>query len=217
MPRPSAHAILQFVILTPLAVLLGLSLPIAAQDWQPLFDGKSLAGWRETPFTNRGKVHIQSGAIVLEPGAPMTGVTLSSPPFKIDYEIRFEAQRKRGGDFFASLTFPVGDAFCTWVTGGWGGDIVGISSIDGWDAAGNETRTYFHFDNERWYSFRLHVTADRIRAWIGEEQVVNVPIAGRELSLRHGEIKLSAPFGFASYNSEGWLRNISWRRVSRRP
>ena len=27
-----------------------------------------------------------------------------------------------------------------WVMGGWGGDIVGLSSIDGWDASDNEMR-----------------------------------------------------------------------------
>ena len=50
----------------------------------------------------------------------------------------------KGGDFFATLTFPVDDSFCTFVTGGWGGDIVGLSSIDGWDASDNETRIVLH-------------------------------------------------------------------------
>ena len=31
---------------------------------------------------------------------------------------------------------------------------------------------------------------------------------GRTISLRPGDIKLSAPFGFASYNSTGALRKI---------
>src|SRR6185503_6509189 len=113
--------------------------------------------------------------------------------------------------FFASLTFPVGNSFATWVTGGWGGDIVGISSIDGWDASDNETRTYFNFENCRWYTFRLNVTEHRIQAWIDDQPVVNVEIRGRTISLRPGDIKLSAPFGFASYNSTGALRKIEYR------
>lgn len=186
----------------------------AAQDWKPLFDGKTLQGWRETPFTGQGKVRVDSGNLILGAGAPMTGVTLAAPPpFLVNYEFRFQAQRRQGGDFFASLTFPVGDAFLTWVTGGWGGDIVGISSIDGWDAADNETRSYYNFEGGRWYSFRIQVTADRIRAWIDEEQVINTAIGGRGLSLRRGEIQLSKPLGFASYNTEGWLRNIEWRSL----
>src|SRR5260370_40363845 len=123
----------------------------------------------------------------------MTGITWSGAFPKMNYEVRFEAARIDGNDFFASLTFPVGDSFCTWVTGGWGGDIVGLSSLDGWDASDNETRPSFDFEKARWYAFRLQVTAERITGWIDDKQIVNVQIAGRTVGLRHGEIQLSAP------------------------
>ena len=97
-------------------------------EWQSLFDGKTLQGWRESAFTGHGKVRVENGTIVLGPGAPMTGVTLAGKFPKSNYEVRFEGARIGGNDFFASFTFPVGDSFCTWVTGGWGGDIVGLSS-----------------------------------------------------------------------------------------
>ena len=128
-----------------------------------------------------------------------------------NYEVRFEASRVQGGDFFASLTFPVGDSFCTWVMGGWGGDIVGLSSIDGWDASDNETRSYFTFEAGRWYAMRLQVTPDRINAWIDEHPIITVTIAGRTIGLRPGEIELSAPFGFASYNTTGAIRKVEYR------
>src|ERR1022692_3300189 len=125
-------------------------------EWRSLFDGKTLEGWRETAFTGtgkggggtgdrftrHGKARVENGAVMLAPGAPMTGVTWAGAFPKSYYEVRFEAARIEGNDFFASLTFPVGDSVCTWVTGGWGGDIVGLSSLDGWDASDNETRTY---------------------------------------------------------------------------
>jgi hypothetical protein len=107
----------------------------------------------------------------------------------------------------------VGDAHCTWVTGGWGGDIVGLSSIDGWDASDNDTRTYYNFDTGRWYRFRLLVTLDRITAWIDDQRVINADIRGRTISLRRGEMDLSTPLGFASYNTTGGLRNIEYRTV----
>ncbi len=146
-------------------------------EWQSLFDGKTLQGWRETAFTGHGKARVENGTIVLGAGEPMTGVTWSGAFPKVNYEVRFEAARIDGNDFFASLTFPVGDSFCTWVTGGWGGDIVGLSSLDGWDASDNETRTYFDFEKGRWYAFRLKVTADRITGWIDDKQIVDVQIA----------------------------------------
>jgi hypothetical protein len=180
-------------------------------DWKPLFDGNSLAGWRETPFTGHAGVRVDNAAIVLNAGNPMTGITWAGAFPKSNYEIRLEAERRQGNDFFASLTFPVGDSFATWVTGGWGGDIVGISSIDGWDASDNETRQYFNFENGRWYPLRLRVTDGRIEGWIGEQQIVNVSIEGRAVGLRYGEIKLSAPLGFASYLTTGALRKIEYR------
>ena len=141
----------------------------------------------------------------------MTGVTRLDPFPQSGYEVRFEASRSGGSDFFAALTFPVEDSYCTWVAGGWGGDIVGLSNLDGWDASENETRTYFNFENGRWYSLRLRVTSDRIRAWIDDEQIIDVNIAGRTVSLYYGETKLSAPFGFASYRTTGGVRKIEYR------
>ena len=182
-----------------------------AGEWQSMFDGKTLEGWRETAFTDHGKARVENGAIVLAPGAPMTGVTWSGAFPKANYEVRFEAARMNGNDFFASLTFPVGDSFCTWVTGGWGGDIVGLSSIDGWDASDNETRTYFDFEKGRWYAFRLQVTPARISIWIDEKQIASVEITGRKVGLRPGEISLSKPLGFASYGTAGALRKIEYR------
>jgi hypothetical protein len=197
-------------LLVPLLYLAAGAQPKAG-EWQALFDGKTLQGWRETPFTGRGQVRVENGTLVLGPGAPMTGVTWTGSLPRADYEVRLEGVRLQGNDFFASMTFPVGDSFCTWVTGGWGGDIVGLSSIDGWDASENETRTYFNFENGRWYALRLRVAGDRITAWIDERPVIDVVIGGRSISLRHGEIKLSVPFGFASYASAGALRKIEYR------
>jgi 3-keto-disaccharide hydrolase len=180
-------------------------------EWQSLFDGKTLQGWRETVFTGHGKALVENGTIVLGAGEPMTGITWSGAFPKVNYEVLFEAARIDGNDFFASLTFPVGDSFCTWVTGGWGGDIVGLSSLDGWDASDNETRTYFDFEKGRWYAFRLKVTGDRITVWIDDKQIVDVQIAGRTIGLRHGEIQLSAPLGFASYGTKGAVRKVDYR------
>jgi hypothetical protein len=180
-------------------------------EWRAMFDGKTLEGWRETLYTDRGEVRIEKGSIVLGTGKPLTGVNWIGSFPRNNYEVRFEGARLQGNDFFAALTFPVGDSFCTWVTGGWGGDIVGLSSIDGWDASDNETRSYFTFEKDRWYALRLRVSDSRISAWIDDVQVVDVNVAGRTLSLYFGETKLSAPFGFGSYRTTGGLRKIEYR------
>ena len=197
------------------ALLLAASSAASAQskltEWQSMFDGKSLQGWRETLYTDRGEVRVDKGALVLGTGKPLTGANWTASFPHDNYELRFDAARLQGNDFFAALTFPVGDSFCTWVTGGWGGDIVGLSSIDGWDASDNETRNYFTFEKDRWYALRLRVKGKRIEAWIDDVQVIDVNVEGRTLSLYFGETKLSAPLGFGSYRTTGGLRKIEYR------
>ena len=65
------------------------------EEWAPLFDGKSLQGWKEPPLPNRGKVEVQDGAIVLGRGR-MTGIVWAGEFPKTGYEIRFEAARLEG-------------------------------------------------------------------------------------------------------------------------
>lgn len=203
-------------MLTRFALLAVLGFCATAQtpEWQPLFDGKSPGAWKEAAFREHGAIRIQDGVLILTLGKPMTGVRYEAAFPKTGYEIRYEAARLEGGDFFAALTFPVGESFCTFVTGGWGGDIVGLSSIDGWDASDNETRTYFNFETGRYYRFRLQVTTERIQAWIDDERIINVDIRGREIALRPGESKLTAPLGFMSYNTTGGIRKIEYRPLS---
>jgi hypothetical protein len=188
---------------------------VSAQSdgWKPLLEKESLKLWKKAAFKGGGEPRVQDGTIVLVPGAPLTGLNYTGSFPSSNYEVRFEAMRVRGNDFFASLTVPVKNSFATWVTGGWGGDIVGFSCIDGWDASENETRTYVTFEDKRWYKFRLRVTDERVSAWIDNDRVFDVSIANRTISLRPGPIEFSTPFGFASYNTEGVVRNIEYRSV----
>lgn len=196
-------------------VLVGLSSALPGQqagEWKPLFDGQSLKGWKETPFTGRGEVRVEDGAILLGKGR-LTGITWAGEFPKSGYEIRFEAARFEGKDFFAGVTFPVGDSHCTWINGGWDGTVVGLSSLDDEDASENETSIARDFVTGRWYAFRLAVTAGRIQGWIDGKEVIDADIRGRKVSLRPGEIDRSAPLGFASYATLAGLRKIEYRLI----
>ena len=178
--------------------------------WQPMFDGKTLANWKETDFAGKGPVKVENGEIVLGAGY-MTGVNYTGKLPKANYELRMEAQRVSGHDFFAGITFPINDSFLTWINGGWGGSLIGISSLDGMDASENETATSRNFEQGRWYRLWLAVTPDRVRAWIDDDLVVDVSIVNREVGLRPGEIELSKPFGIATYSTTARVRKIEWR------
>lgn len=178
-----------------------------------MFDGTSLKGWKETDFFGRGTVQVKDGMVVIGKGY-LTGITWAGEFPKAGYEIRFEAARLDGSDFFAGLTFPVRDSFCTWINGGWGGSVVGLSSLDGSDASENETSTSIEFTKGRWYAFRLSVTEKRIKGWIDGELVIDADISDRRVGLRPGEIEMSAPLGFATYSTTAGVRKVEYRRMA---
>ena len=181
----------------------------AAAQWISMFDGKSLKGWKETPFTGRGQVRIENGTIQLGRGR-MTGITWTGQFPRSGYEIRFEGARLDGNDFFASIVFPVNDAYCSWINGGWDGTVVGLSSLEGNDASENDTSTIRDFAQGRWYRFRLAFEANRIQAWIDDVIAINVDVAGRQVGLRFDDTDLCAPLGFVSYNTTCGLRNLEF-------
>jgi hypothetical protein len=202
--------------LASLALFFAATLLAQAPNWRPLFDGKSLSNWRESDFFGAGKVTVENGVIQLGFGA-LTGINwaASSLPFPTsNYEIRIEAAKIKGSDFFAGITFPVGDSFATWINGGWGGEVVGLSSIDGLDASHNETTFSRKFDLAHWYTLRLRVTPTAIAAWIDDDLAFELPLTGKSISLREGEIEHSVPFGIASYSTVAAVRKIEWRPVT---
>jgi carboxypeptidase Q len=90
---------------------------------------------------------------------------------------------------------------------------VGLSSIDGSDASQNSTTQYRKFERNRWYTFRLQVTPDKLSGWIDGEAVIEADIRGKKIALRPGEIEQSVPFGFATWNTKAELRNIRLRSL----
>jgi hypothetical protein len=188
--------------------------PFEGEGWQAMFDGQTLAGWRATPFAGEGEVRCQSGVIVLNMGDPFTGINWTNDFPKMNYEVALDAMRLTGSDFFCGLTVPVGSNFCSLIVGGWGGSLVGISSLDGMDASENETTKFTSFESGRWYRIRLRVTEARLEAWIDGEKLVNVVTTGKRISVRPGDIELSEPFGLAAWQTSSALREIKFRRVN---
>jgi hypothetical protein len=183
-------------------------------DWKPLFDGKSLDGWKKSYDRGSGKLEVKDGAIVMHAGEKMTGATYAKTDFpKTDYEVAFEGKRVEGRDFFATTTFPVGDSFCSLVVGGWGGMVTGISSLNGADASENETTGSMEFKTDQWYKVRIRVTPQKIEAWIGDEKAVDVELKGRKVSTRI-ECEECQPFGFCTWDTTGAVRDIKVRKLT---
>lgn len=184
------------------------------EGWVDLFDGKTLKGWQPTDFAGHGEVKVEGDRIILEMGNDLTGITytnLSRLP-RSNYEIEVEATRLDGSDFFCGLTFPVKEDPCSLIVGGWGGGVVGLSSIDGNDAANNETSRYVEFENGRWYVIRVRVTDKKIQAWIDDKSFVNLDLEDRLIGVRI-EVEQSRPLGIASWRTKSAIREIRLRRL----
>ena len=189
-------------------------LSFEGDGWQAMFDGQTLAGWRETPFAGHGEVHCQDGVIVVSMGDPFTGLNWTNEFPKMNYEVALDAMRVMGSDFFCGLTVPVGTNCCSLIVGGWGGSLIGISSLNGMDASENETTKFSNFESGRWYRIRLRVTEKRIQAWVDKEKLMDVDTTDKRISVRPGDIELSQPIGVAAWQTASALREIKFRQVS---
>ncbi|NLA48500.1 MAG: DUF1080 domain-containing protein [Bacteroidales bacterium] len=181
---------------------------IPEYDSTYLFNGRDLDGWEVTNFGPQGPVYVSGTAVVLGMGEGCTGITWKREFPEMNYRISLEAKRVAGNDFFCGMTFPAGKESCTLIVGGWGGTIVGLSTVNSIDASENQTANSMEFERDRWYHISLLVHADTIRALIDDEVVVNF-VKGKhdELSIRP-EVRPSKPFGIASWYTTAQLRNI---------
>ena len=185
-------------------------------QWQRMFDGKTLKDWKITNFGGEGEVFVRDGVIIMEMGSSLTGINYLGKMPTSNYEVRVEAKRIDGIDFFSTVTFPVNDDFCSLVVGGWAGPVVGISCINGSDASENETTSYHKFEEDQWYTILIRVRRDRISAWIDKKQVVDLSTKGRKFSTR-AEVSLSEPFGLTCFETISAIRRVDMRPLSPAP
>jgi hypothetical protein len=178
-----------------------------------LFDGKSLDSWKPVEFGGEGAVKVENGSLRVEMGATISGIqwTGEAPP-RTNYELSVEAMKVDGSDFFLGIVFPVGKETCSFVAGGWGGGVTGLSSVDHMNASENETATDQTYKKNQWYTFRLIVTPAKIDVWWDAKQVVNLELANRQISV-HPAVESAAPLGLTNYQTTSLFRNIRLKKL----
>ena len=210
-----------------------------APKWTPMFEGKTLDGWSVSKLEDDKKAEIQDGCIVLGRDDHATGLKYDKFPPKSNYEIMYQAKRVKGYDFFGTLTFPVKESHCSFVTGGWSGTVIGLSSINGYDASENETTGFYEFKDGQWYQFRVSVSDDRIMVWFypvdkdgktievakddpkaeaaAKEEIektkVDLVLDNKSISTRL-EVTFYRPLGISTWNTEGHIRDIKYRELT---
>jgi hypothetical protein len=172
-------------------------------------------GWQLSEFGGDGKVDWKGQSVEIGEGRPMTGIRYVSDFPKDNYELRFEARRIEGTDFFVGLTMPVAKEHVSLILGGWSGTVSGLSSINSSDASENETSFFREYKNGTWYRVRVSVTPDKIETWIDDQQVIDCQRSDSRFSIRI-EVDPSLPLGFASYRSKSEIRNFEFRNLPKR-
>ncbi|MEM8668464.1 MAG: family 16 glycoside hydrolase [Planctomycetota bacterium] len=176
-------------------------------------DWKTLKGkWKACQFGGEGAVEFKDGVVKMEFGDPLTGIRWEGDVLKENYEVELEARRTDGFDFFCGLTFPVGKDHVSFILGGWGGGVVGISSIDGQDASENSTTSFRNFDNDKWYKVRVRVEPNKITCWIDDKVACDTERKDIEFDIRY-EMDPCTPLGIAAFQCKSELRNIRMRKI----
>jgi hypothetical protein len=182
---------------------------------QSLFDGKTLKNWKSTQFGGEGPVEVEDGKIIVHAGDSLSGINWTGPALPTDnYEIEFDAVKLDGSDFFVGLTFPYKKDFASLILGGWGGSIVGLSSVNGNDAANNEFASSRDFKKNQWYHIRLRATPTKIQAWLDEESepFLDVDTTDKTISTRT-DIDAAKPLGLSTYQTSAAYKNITLRKL----
>ena len=188
-----------------------------AAGWKSLFDGKTMEGWKVTDFAGHGDARVREGALEIDMGLALSGVQYTNSVPKVNYEIALEAMKRKGSDFFCGLTIPYREDHCTFICGGWGGGVVGLSSVNGMDAAENETTDYKKFEDQVWYSIVLRVMEDRIQAWIDDKLFLNLSTVDVKIGMRIGEIEQSIPLGVATWMTSSAIKDVQLRTITPTP
>ncbi|MFW5759625.1 MAG: 3-keto-disaccharide hydrolase [Cyclobacteriaceae bacterium] len=190
-----------------ISLVLFLHLHCQVANGQMLFDGNHLGNWEIANYGTQGEIYIEDDAIILGVGDGLTGITWSDTFPTDNYRISLQAKKINGSDFFCGLTFPVRNSHCTFIVGGWGGALVGLSNIDGLDASQNDYQLYRNFVKDRWYKIGIQVEEGIISAYIDDEEVIRIDSDDHDIGIR-ADIALSTPVGISAWNTKSAIKNI---------
>ena len=187
-------------------------------ETRALFNGKDLSGWKRANISGNGPVEaLSNGVVSCGIGKPLSGIVYTNKFPTMSYEVKMEAMRKEGSDFFVALTLPVESNACTVVIGGWGGGLCGISSVDYMDASENPHSSGVALTNNIWYTLCVRVTPGLLEVTLNDTlYTAKVPFEkSSRFSLRAGsDIDKCLPFGLATYETHALWRNLTVSEVS---
>jgi formylglycine-generating enzyme required for sulfatase activity len=185
-------------------------------QWQSLFDGKTLDGWRVVKGANFGEtpqVTPRGGLLVFERGGPDIAVSWTRPFPTTGYELSLECRLDVIGEGWCVI-FPVGDSHCRLVVGGWRGSVAGLDLLDGREARDNDTTKRVQSVAGRWSTAVLRVTEKRVQASLDGRVIVDQTREGHTFGLDRYSDAVK-PFGLYVIRTTASMRNIRLRHIER--
>lgn len=190
----------------------------ASDEWIPLFDGKSLAGWHKSDFGDNWSVE-QDSLVAAGHSATLYCGDAGAPRKFRNYELEVEARAEAGAAGGVVLTSddpPEGFTQSAYV--------VRINNAPpGPDARKELARTGSLIPahniygscvrDEQWFRIRVKVVADRVRVWVNDYPTVDLlrPAPANGADAEWAEASPRNSFGLLSDRPD---RKIAFRRVS---
>jgi len=186
--------------------------------WEDLFDGKTLKGWRmleEGVAAKHGQVQVKDGQIALERGDPATLVVWTGDFPTSDYEVMLEEASFEQGLSSCNVTLPVGPSHCvaSFQFRNYRTAVVQLNDLDGGQPVYESRRAASQLKEGEWHRLRLRVADGRLRIWLDDEELANLPLAEHTFGLA-GTWTSARPFGIHTWQTNAALRSIRLRRLN---
>ena len=164
------------------------------------------------PAGKPGAVRVGSGAIVLEPGDPWTGVACTGVDFPDSYRIEFEyrADTIRKDRALGTVVFPLRRCRVVLKLGAHGGCEAGLTGINRLGIDLNGTKRMKVLAPGQWHKVRIQVEPLRIQAWVPPRKIVYHRRLDQDYTVWPSYTGVK-PFGIVTNGNRGYVRNVRLR------
>ena len=190
-----------------------------ANEFTPLFDGKTLQGWTQRNGT--ATYRAEDGAIVGRTADGSPNSFLCTDQLYGDFDLKFEVKvdnrlnsgvqirsQSKGDKPEGRVNGPQVEIEASGPGGALSGYVYG-EAAGGWMTPEDDRRPHKHFKNGEWNHYRVLAVGPNIKVWINGQQISN---------LTHEEKYKTHPQGFIGLQVHGIARGegpyeVSWRNI----
>ena len=191
-----------------------------AQEWQSLFDGKTLEGWTQKNGT--ATYRVEDGTIVgkTSEGSPNSFLCTDKTygDFELEFEVRVDDPLNSGvqirsktadGTNAGRVNGPQVEIEASGANGAEAGYVYGEATGRGWLTPEERLKPHKHFKDGEWNKYRVVAKGPRIQTWINGEMIED---------LTDEEIYKTHPRGFIGLQVHGIGREqgpyeVAWRNL----